>query len=94
MTSGIGHNSGVIDVISGAAQTRLRTILERIERLEEDKAVIANDIKEVYAEAKGEGFDAGMLRKVVKERAKDPAKREQEKALFDLYAHACGLDLV
>ncbi|EGF90261.1 hypothetical protein ABI_32770 [Asticcacaulis biprosthecium C19] len=79
------------DVISGAAQTRLRTIIERIERLEEDKAVIANDIKEVYAEAKGEGFDVKILRKVVSIRKKDKAKRDEEEAILDLYMSAIGM---
>ena len=79
------------DVITGAAQTRLRTIIERIERLEEDKAVIANDIKEVYAEAKGEGFDVKILRKVVSIRKKDKVKRDEEDALLDLYMSAIGM---
>lgn len=79
------------DVITGAAQTRLRTIIERIERLEEDKAVIANDIKEVYAEAKGEGFDTKILSKVVAIRKKDKVKREEEEAILDLYMSAIGM---
>lgn len=79
------------DVITGAAQTRLRTIIERIERLEEDKAVIATDIKEVYAEAKGEGFDVKILRKVVTIRKKDAAKRQEEEAILDLYMAAIGM---
>ncbi len=76
------------DVITGAAQTRLRTIIERIERLEEDKAVVSNDIKEVYAEAKGEGFDVKILRAVVRLRKLDKAKREEAEALLDLYFSA------
>jgi uncharacterized protein (UPF0335 family) len=75
-------------IITGAGQTRLRTIVERIERLEEDKAVVTNDIKEVYAEAKGEGFDVKILRKLVAERKKDPAKRDEEEAILDLYRSA------
>ena len=78
------------DVITGAAQGRLRTIIERIERLEEDKAVIANDLKEVYAEAKGEGFDVKILRKVVRLRKQDKVKRDEEEALLDLYLSAIG----
>ncbi|WKL57108.1 DUF2312 domain-containing protein [Asticcacaulis sp. ZE23SCel15] len=78
------------DVINAAAQGRLRTIIERIERLEEDKAVIAGDLKEVYAEAKGEGFDVKILRKVVSLRKKDKAKRMEEEALLDLYLSAIG----
>ncbi len=78
------------DVITGAAQTRLRTIIERIERLEEDKAVIMGDMKEVYAEAKGEGFDVKILRKVVRLRKQDKVKRDEEEALLDLYLSAIG----
>jgi uncharacterized protein (UPF0335 family) len=81
---------GSDDVITGAAQGRLRSIVERIERLEEDKAVVANDLKEVYAEAKGEGFDVKILRKVVRLRKQDKVKRSEEEALIDLYMSAVG----
>ena len=64
------------DVLNQAAQTRLRTIIERIERLEVDKATVMNDIKEVFAEAKGEGFDVKILRKVIRMRKMDKAKRD------------------
>ncbi len=83
----IGHNN---DVITGAAQTRLRTIIERVERLEEDKAAIMEDIKEVYAEAKGEGFDVKILRKIVTLRKKDKVKRQEEEAVMALYMEALG----
>ena len=79
------------NVITGAAQTRLRTIVERIERLEEDRQVITADMKEVYAEAKGEGFDVKILRKVVSIRKKDKVKRDEEDALLDLYMSAIGM---
>jgi len=78
------------DVLNQAAQTRLRTIIERIERLEVDKAAIMNDLKEVYAEAKGEGFDVKILRKIVRIRKQDTAKRQEEEALIDLYLSAIG----
>jgi uncharacterized protein (UPF0335 family) len=78
------------DVITGAAQGRLRTIIERIERLEQDKAAIAEDLKEVYAEAKGEGFDVKILRKVVTLRKKDKVKLDEETALIELYLEAIG----
>lgn len=78
------------DIISGAAQTRLRTIIERIERLEEDKAGIMGDIKEVYDEAKGEGFDTAILRKVVALRRKDKVKRDEEETILDMYLTAIG----
>ena len=78
------------DVLTAAAHGRLRTIIERIERLEEDKAAIATDIKEVFAEAKGEGYDVKVLRKVVRIRKQDKAKRLEEEAILDLYLSAIG----
>ena len=78
------------DVITGAARSRLQTIIERIERLEEDKAVISNDLKEVYDEAKGEGFDVKILRKVVSLRKQDKVKRTEAEAILDLYMSALG----
>jgi uncharacterized protein (UPF0335 family) len=82
--------SAAPDVLNVAAQNRLKTIIERIERLEEDKAQVAGDLKEVYAEAKGEGFDVKILRKVVRMRKQDKAKRQEEEALIDLYLSAIG----
>ena len=78
------------DVMASSASARLKTIIERIERLEEDKAAIAGDIKEVMAEAKGEGFDTKILRKVVRLRNQDKAKRQAEEAILDLYLSAIG----
>lgn len=78
------------DVLTAAAQGRLKTLIERIERLEEDKAAVAADLKEVYSEAKGEGFDTKILRKVIRLRKTDKAKRQEEEALIDLYLSAIG----
>ena len=86
----MADDSSSLDVLNSAAQTRLKTIIERIERLEEDKAAVANDIKEVFAEAKGEGFDVKILRKVVRLRKQDKAKRMEEEAILDLYLAAIG----
>jgi uncharacterized protein (UPF0335 family) len=86
----MADDSSSIEVLNATAQTRLKTIIERIERLEEDKAAVANDIKEVFAEAKGEGFDVKILRKVVRIRKQDKAKRQEEEALLDLYLSAIG----
>jgi uncharacterized protein (UPF0335 family) len=77
-----------VDVLGSNAQGRLRSIVERIERLEEDKAAVANDIKEVFGEAKGEGYDVKILRRVVRLRKQDKAKRQEEEALLDLYLSA------
>ena len=86
----MADDSSRIEVLNSTAQTRLKTIIERVERLEEEKAGIANDIKEVFAEAKGEGFDVKILRKVVRIRKQDKAKRQEEEALLDLYLSAIG----
>ena len=78
------------DVLTAAAQGRLKSFLERIERLEEDKAAVSEDLKEVYAEAKGEGFQASIIRKIVRLRKQDKVKRDEENALIDLYLSAIG----
>ena len=73
------------------AKDQLRSIIERIERLEEEKQALADDIKEVYAEAKANGFDAKTLRTVVKLRREDANERQEREALLDLYMHALGM---
>jgi uncharacterized protein (UPF0335 family) len=78
------------DVLTGHAQGQLKSIIERIERLEEDKAGVQADLKEVYAEAKGNGFDTKIIRKVVRLRKQDRAQRQEEDALLDLYLSAIG----
>jgi uncharacterized protein (UPF0335 family) len=86
----MADGAAAIDDINTAAQGKLKSLIERIERLEEDKAAVANDLKEVYAEAKGEGFDTKIVRKVVRLRKQDKAKRLEEEALIDLYISAIG----
>ena len=86
----MADDSSSIDVLYGTAQTQLKTIIERIERLEEDKAAVMADLKEVFAEAKGNGFDVKILRKVIRLRKQDTAKRQEEEALLDLYLSAIG----
>ena len=76
---------------TGIAQGQLRSIVERIERLEEEKAAIAADIKEVYAEAKGNGFDTKVLRKIISLRKRDYAERQEEEAILELYMQALGM---
>ena len=78
------------DVLNATAQTRLKTIIERVERLEEDRAAVVNDIKEVFGEAKGEGFDVKALRAVIRLRKMDKAKRQELEAIMDLYLSAIG----
>ncbi len=74
----------------GTTADRLKNFIMRVERLEEDKQGIADDIKEVYGEAKGEGFDVKILRKVIALRKKDPEERAEEDELLELYMSAIG----
>jgi len=76
---------------SGVARDQLRTIIERIEKLEEEKQAITDDIKEVYGEAKANGFDTKTLRQIVRIRRQDSAERQEQEALLDLYMHALGM---
>ena len=78
------------DILNQAAQGQLKSIIERIERLEQEKSEIAEQIKEVFAEAKGNGFDVKILRKVVRIRKQDRAKRLEDEAILDLYLSAMG----
>ena len=78
------------DALTVTAQGRIRTIVERLERLEEDKQAVLADMKEVFAEAKGEGYDVKILRKVIRIRKQDKAKRQEEEAILDLYLSALG----
>ena len=73
------------------AHGQLKSIVERIERLEEEKKVIAGDIKEVYAEAKANGFDTKILRKVISLRKKEVTEREEEQSMLDVYMAALGM---
>lgn len=79
-----------IDVLNSTAQTQLATIVERLERLAEDAAAVRADMKEVFAEAKGNGFDVKIIRKILRRRATDAAKLQEEEALIDLYSAALG----
>ena len=74
----------------GVAAAELKQFIERIERLEEEKAEKVADIKEVYAEAKGRGYDVKVLRKVISLRKKDPQERREEEELLDLYLSTLG----
>lgn len=80
----IGHNSTGIN-------GQLKSLVERIERLEEEKKTIAGDIKEVYAEAKANGFDTKILRKLISIRKKEAAERIEEQAMLEVYMGALGM---
>jgi uncharacterized protein (UPF0335 family) len=76
---------------SGISAGQLRAFVERIERLEEEKKEVAEQIKEVYAEAKGTGFDTKILRKVISLRKKDAEERQEEEYLLETYLTALGM---
>lgn len=77
--------------VGGIAVEQLRSYIERVERLEEEKAALQTDISEVYAEAKGNGFDARIMRQIVRIRRMDGEKRAEQEALLDLYQRALGM---
>ena len=73
------------------AREQLKSIVERVERLEEEKKAIADDIRDIYAEAKANGFDTKVLREVIKIRKQDLAERQEHDAVRDLYLQALGM---
>jgi uncharacterized protein (UPF0335 family) len=77
--------------VGGIGAERLRSFVERIERLEEEKAALTADVREVYAEAKGNGFDTKVMRQVIRLRKMETADRQEQEALLDLYKRAVGL---
>lgn len=80
-------------VNGGVAGDQLRAFVERIERLEEEKKAIADDVKDVYAEAKANGYDTKIIRQVVRLRKQEPGERQEQEALLDLYLQALGMRL-
>lgn len=89
MTSEIGHNSG--ETVGGIAGEALQQYVDRIERLEEEKKALAEDIKQVYAESKACGFDDKILRKIIAIRKKDRDAYKEEKEILSLYGRALGM---
>ncbi len=82
------------DIAEGISQTtaaQLKSIIERIERLEEEKAALSEDIKDVYGEAKGTGFDVKVLRKIISLRKQDLSERQEQDALLETYMAALGM---
>lgn len=92
--AGIGHNSGKdahTGDVGGIAGERLKSFVERIERLNEEKTALQEDIKEIYGELKGVGFDAKTVRKLVALRKMDTEKRRESEELLDLYKASIGM---
>ncbi|MDE2103920.1 MAG: DUF2312 domain-containing protein [Patescibacteria group bacterium] len=85
---GEGHNS------ASATDDRLRLLIERVERLEEEKKGIADDIRDVYAEAKAVGYDPKIMRQIVRLRKMNPDDRREQQAILNTYACALGIDLL
>ncbi len=80
-----------MESMDNSAADQLRTLIERIERLEEEKANIASDIKDVFLEAKGTGFDTKAMKAVIRLRKKEAHEREEEEQLLELYRQAVGV---
>jgi uncharacterized protein (UPF0335 family) len=77
--------------VGGIAGDRLKSFIERIERLEEEKRTLAEDIKEVYAEAKGTGFDTKIIRQIIRIRKRDQDELDEEESLLEVYMRALGM---
>jgi uncharacterized protein (UPF0335 family) len=92
--NGIGHNSGAEapeEPATRFAKDQLKSIIERIERLEEEKAGLASDIRDVFAEAKGNGFDVKALRTIVRMRKQDANERQEAETILETYMQALGM---
>lgn len=89
--AGLDAKSAANVEAAGIAADRLRSLVERIERLEEEKKALGDDIKEVYAEAKGTGFDTKIMRQVIRLRKMDGDDRQEQETLLDLYKQALGM---
>jgi uncharacterized protein (UPF0335 family) len=82
----IGHNS-----VTKVAADQIKAIVERIERQEEEKKTISDDIRDIYAEAKGNGYDVKALRTIVRLRKQDANERQEQETILDLYKQALGM---
>lgn len=95
--AGPGHNSNRQEITQeevrsgGLAADRLRSLVQRIERLDEERKAITGDIKDIYAEAKSAGFDVKVLRALIRIRKQDASEVEEQESLLDVYRHALGM---
>lgn len=87
----IGHNSEATEPVTKFAKDQLRAIIERIERLEEEKKNISDDVRDVYVEAKGNGYDVKALRTIVRMRKQDAHERQEQESILETYMHAMGM---
>jgi uncharacterized protein (UPF0335 family) len=88
MTAEIGHNS---DPATKFAKDQLKSIIERIERCEEEKKTISDDIRDIYAESKGNGYDVKALRTIIRLRKQDPNERAEAETILETYMQALGM---
>ena len=77
--------------VGGVAADRLRSIIERVERLEEERKALGSDIKDIYSEAKSAGFDVAVIKQIVRIRRREPAEVQEEESLLDIYRKALGM---
>ena len=87
----IGHNSEAESAATRFSKEQLKAIIERIEHLEEEKKTISDDVRDVYAEAKGNGFDVKALRTIVRMRKQDANERAEQETILETYLHAMGM---
>ncbi|MBS1040962.1 DUF2312 domain-containing protein [Gluconobacter cerinus] len=83
-----GHNSAAT---GGIAADRLRSLIERVERLEEERKALAGDIKDIFSEAKSAGFDVKVIKQIIRLRKQEPAEVEEQETLLDIYRRALGM---
>lgn len=88
--SELGHNSND-PAVGGIAADRLRSIIERVERLEEERKGLASDIKDIFTEAKSAGFDVKVLRQIIRIRKQEPSEVEEQETLLSIYRRAIGM---
>jgi len=77
--------------VGGIAVDRLRSVIERVERLEEERSALAGDIKDIFSEAKSAGFDVATIKSIIRLRKKEPNEIEEQETLLDVYRHALGM---
>lgn len=85
-----GHNSND-PAVGGIAADRLRSIIERIERMEEERKALSGDIKDIFTEAKSAGFEVKIIKQIIRIRKQDPADVEEQDTLLDIYRRALGI---
>jgi uncharacterized protein (UPF0335 family) len=87
----VGHVPANTRKVAGIAVDRLRSLVERIERMEEEKKALGSDIRDIYAEAKSAGFDVRVLRQLIRLRRQEPNEVEEQESLLDVYKRALGM---